>query len=96
MKNLIKDEKAVAYLLIVVVGLVLFVLGLAYAFFSDLEQNIEEMDIYAGTPLENSMTADDTETLGLLKVPFKFFLMIALIVIVYFVWVMSQKPERGW
>jgi hypothetical protein len=95
MKNLIKDESAVAYLLLVGLFLTLIVVGIAYMFISDFVDFIlNGINGFAGTPLAGQLDQSSIDTGNLLLVLFKFCLIYFLFIIIYWVWTMAQKPER--
>jgi len=97
MRNLITDNSAVAYLLLVGVGLTIIVTGITYNFVSDfVDYIITAINGYANTPLANQMDADSIEGGSLLLMLFKFILIPTLFVIAYFAWTMSQKPVKQW
>jgi hypothetical protein len=97
MKNIIKDESAVSYLVLVGVILTIIVSGIAYNFTSDfVDMMLNSINGYAGTPLENQMDASSIEGGNFLLMLFKMILMPTLLVIMYFAWVMAQKPVKQW
>ncbi len=97
MKNLIKDESAVAYLLLVGVGLTIIVTGITFSFVSDFVDTVlGAINSYRGTPLEGAMDADSISTGNELLLVFKLSLMPVLIVIIYFTLSMSQKIQKDW
>jgi len=97
MKNLLKDERAVAYLLLVGVGLTIVVTGITYNFVSDfVDAVLASINSYEGTPLADQMDADTVEGGNFLMALFKMFLIPALFMIMYFAWTMAQKPVRPW
>lgn len=97
MKSLIKDESAVAYLLLIGVGLTIIVVGITYNITSDfVDYIISSINGYSGTPLANSMSADSIDTGNLLLMAFKLVLIPALIAIIYWSYTLSQKQQKNW
>jgi uncharacterized protein (UPF0333 family) len=97
MKNLINDNRAVAYLLLVGVGLTIITVGIAYSFISDfVDVILSSINNYSGTPLANQMDVDSISTGNLLLALFKLILIPALLVIIYFAFTMSQKQQKSW
>lgn len=97
MKNLIEDNSAVAYLLLVGVGLTIIVTGIAFSFISDfVDFMLSGINGYAGTPLANQMDADSIQGGDMLIVLFKMILVPSFFVIMYFAFVMAQKPVKSW
>ena len=96
MKNLINDNSAVAYLLLVGLGLSLVVIGIAYAFISDMtDALINGINLgYSGTPMETSMDAESIEGGFFLLTLFRMILIPAFLVLIYWIWTMAQKPVR--
>lgn len=75
----------------------IIVVGIAYNFTSDFVDFIlGGINDYEGTPLANQMDADSIQGAGFLMVVFKMILVPSLFVIMYFAWVMAQRPLRPW
>lgn len=86
----------VSYLLIMF-GLILITVGAAYSFTSDFKDYVlTAINGYSGTPLENSMDSESIQTGNLLQAIFKYFLIIALPIVMFWVWTLAQKPQKGW
>jgi hypothetical protein len=97
MKNLIKDETAVAYLLLVGVGLTLIVTGLCFSFVSDFVDTVlGAINSYNGTPLAGQMDSSSIDTGNMLLMAFKLVLVPSLFCIMFFAYVMAQKPQQPW
>jgi len=97
MKNLWKSESAVAYLLLVGIGLTIVVTGITYSVVSDfVDYILVSINGYSGTPLANNLSTDSIETGNLLLMAFKFSLMPSLIAIIYFGLSMALKPNKEW
>ena len=76
---------------LIVAAISLIAIGIYYSFLSD------GVDLVTSTPILPSYTsAETTQTFDMLMFVFKFILVATLIGIIYFVFVMSQKPEQGW
>jgi len=97
MKNIIKDENAVAYLVLVGIILTLIVSGVCFNFTSDfVDFWIASINGYEGTPLANQIDQDTIDGGDFLMTIFKFCLIPILFCIMYFSWVMGMKPVRSW
>lgn len=95
MKNLIKDESAVSYLLLVGFGFTIVIVGIAYMFTSDfVDYILAAINNYEGTPLEGQMDSSSIEGGNFLIVLFKLFLIPALLILSFWVWSMSQRPFK--
>ena len=95
MKNLINDNSAVAYLLLVGLGLTLIVTGITYSFVSDfIDFVLSAINNYSGTPLANQMPASATEGGNFLIAIFKMCLVPILFIIMYWIFTMSMKPVK--
>lgn len=97
MKNLINDNSAVAYLLLIGVGLTIVVTGICYSFVSDFTDYILlAINGYSGTPLANQQDTDSITMGNMLLGVFKLSLVPSLIAIIYFAFTMSQKMQKNW
>ncbi len=96
MKSLIRDNNAVSYLLLIGVGLTIIVVGIVYSVVSDFVDTMIAATTYDNTPLANMMDTDTIYGAGLLLTLFKYCLMFILVILMYWAFVMSQKPEREW
>ena len=97
MKNILKNQDAVAYLLLVGVGLTIIITGITYSFVSDfIDMILASINNYEGTQLANQMPASAVEGGDFLMAIFKTSLVPILLIIAYFAWQMSQKPVRQW
>lgn len=84
----------VAYIIIVIFGILIFFEGLVYAFFSDFTDMFAP--IFFSGALSSYNTDESIHGYNILMVLFKYCLMVFLLYIALFVWQMSQKPERNW
>lgn len=96
MKNIIKDESGVAYLLLVGLGLTIIITGIAFNFISDFVDFTIAATSYSGTPLANQMDQASIDGGYFLLTLFKMILVPSLFIILYFCWSMAQKPVRNW
>jgi hypothetical protein len=97
MKNIIKNTDAVAYLLIVGLGLTIIISGICYNVTSDIvDTALSSISLgYSNMP-DATMDADTIEGGNMVLMTFKFCLMPILIIITYFCVNMSTKPLRPW
>lgn len=97
MKSLIKNTDAVAYLLLVGLGLSIVVSAICFNFISDFVDIVLYTTgrTYANMPLAQ-MDADSIQTGNLLFMCFKFCLIPVMFVLIYFCFVMAQKPVKSW
>ena len=87
----------VSYLLLVIIGIGIIVLGGIMNVGTDIVTKfVEDIYPFTGTPLEGATDEEANNGLNLLMAVFTNFAIIALLVIVYFVLSMSQKPVRPW
>lgn len=94
MKNLIKNESAVAYVLLFM-GLAIIVTGIFFSFISDgVDAIIGAINGYAGTPLQGAMDANSIETGDMLLMVFKLALLPSLVVIIYWAFNYATKPVK--
>lgn len=98
MKSLVNDNSAIAYMLLVGVGLTIVVVGIAYSFISDFVDAFLSAVItgYVGTPMEDVMDSDSIEGGDFLLMLFKLSLIPSLIALMYWAWNMSMKQEKNY
>lgn len=97
MKSLIKNESAVAYLLLVGLGLTIVIVGIAFGFIMDfVDYTLAAINGFEGTPMADQMDEDSIEGGHFLYTLLKFILIPGLLVLVYWIWQLAQKPVKPW
>ena len=97
MKSLIKDESGVAYLLLVLVGFYLIIVGITYNFTMDFTNSMLS-SITTGYSYDSKFSMDSDTAYGL-NLLFAVLINIPIILLtgrIYYAWNKAQKPEQGY